>query len=597
MVFELPLFLAMLAIAFVLATATAIFAITRRTSLTSTLLAIQLFAVAIWSGGYMVEILERSLDRAMIWAKIEYIGIVALAPGWMLFAMAYSQILRRFNRRLLVLVCIIPVTTLVLVWTNEFHGLIWREVHLSPEGILLLFTASYGPWFWVHTSFSYACIFSGSFLLLRMLMRPVYRAQGWMLVISAVLPVLANVVYLTGLSPLGRLDLTPLAFAISSTLLASATLGFRLLELIPVARSVVVEHLREGVVVIDRLGRVLDANPAALQRFRKRSSEIIGQPVGMFAPHITALLERYPLDSEASEEIHTTTDREYWDHIRLIPVSDVRGRIRARMVVWHDITEIRRATAELERARGEAEAANRAKSAFLANMSHELRTPLTAILGYAQLMKIAQERGDHERIISDLESVAVAGNHLLTLIDGILNLAKIEADREIVRIEPANLRSLVDDAIRSSRSLIETNGNRLELRYATPLSLINTDALKLRQILINLLGNAAKFTQNGVITLQIENDTHPEDGWLTIQVHDTGIGIEPAHLLHLFEAFRQADASTTKRYGGTGLGLTISRRYVEMLGGNIAVWSEPGKGSTFTVRLPNNLPVSELQSA
>lgn len=234
-----------------------------------------------------------------------------------------------------------------------------------------------------------------------------------------------------------------------------------------------------------------------------------------------------------------------------------------------------------------AEAASRAKSAFLANMSHELRTPLNAIIGYSEmLIDEAAEEGFAE-LLPDLDKIRSAGSHLLGLINDVLDLSKIEADRMMAAVQPFDLADLIKDVVDVTLPLVERNDNRLVLDLAPDLGVIHSDPLKLRQILINLLSNAGKFTQDGVVTLTVGRDSVAD--WIECRVNDTGIGMTSGEIAALFQPFMQADTSSTRRYGGTGLGLALSRRLCELLGGTIQVASTPGAGSTFTVHLPAQL--------
>ena len=234
-------------------------------------------------------------------------------------------------------------------------------------------------------------------------------------------------------------------------------------------------------------------------------------------------------------------------------------------------------------ARERAVAANATKSAFLANMSHELRTPLNAIIGYAELIiEDVNDAGGDEVIIEDLERVHSAGNHLLGLINDILDLSKVEAGRATVYVEEFSLAALVEEITTLVDPLVSNGDNRLVIAPIASEVMLETDRVKLKQILFNLLSNAAKFTTKG--TISVEAEIVGEE--VVISVKDTGIGISKEQQARIFEAFAQADESTTREYGGTGLGLTLSLRLVELLGGGISVDSAPRKGSTFQVKLP-----------
>ena len=259
--------------------------------------------------------------------------------------------------------------------------------------------------------------------------------------------------------------------------------------------------------------------------------------------------------------------------------------------------KVERRTSQLAEAREAAMDASRAKSEFLANMSHELRTPLNAIIGYSEmLMEEAQDSGQEDGV-PDLERILASGRYLLTLINGVLDLSKIEAGKMDVYLERFDVRELLDGVVGTIQPLIRKNANTLRVGDLAGLGSMHSDVTKIRQTLFNLLSNASKFTENGTIRLEVGRETVEGDEWLRFTVGDSGIGMTPAQLDRIFEAFSQADASTTREYGGTGLGLAITRQFCQMLGGAITAASEPGRGSTFEVRLPAEAPSSQAEPA
>jgi len=271
--------------------------------------------------------------------------------------------------------------------------------------------------------------------------------------------------------------------------------------------------------------------------------------------------------------------------VRGVPLVD-DGEVQEWVGTHTDITERKQAEEELGAAKDAAEAANRAKSQFLANMSHELRTPLSAVIGYSEMMEEEMEDGGDAAMLGDVRKIQSNARHLLSLINDVLDLSKIEADRMTTYAEDLQVEALVQDVAATVGNLVEQKGNTLVLDVQPGAGMMHTDQTKLRQCLFNLVSNAAKFTENGRITLHARRDGDD----VVFSIADTGIGMTPEQLAKLFERFAQADVSTTRKFGGTGLGLAITRAFCRLLGGDVTVASTYGAGSTFTMRLPATMP-------
>ena len=256
--------------------------------------------------------------------------------------------------------------------------------------------------------------------------------------------------------------------------------------------------------------------------------------------------------------------------------------------VTHIVSALRNANdfRAIEEARAAADAANIAKSQFLANMSHELRTPMNAVIGYTEMLEEEAEDQGLDDFLPDLKKIRTAGNHLLRLINDVLDLSKIEAEKVDLDAEETDFDELLEEIESTIQPLIDKNSNDLWVRKEGELGKAYVDKTKLRQVVLNLLSNAAKFTRAGRVSLTATREPNGETDTLTIAVGDTGIGMTEAQLEHVFEPFAQADASTTREYGGTGLGLSISRKFIEMMGGTLTAHSRQGHGSTFTLVIP-----------
>ncbi|MFI5234770.1 MAG: response regulator [Gemmatimonadales bacterium] len=354
--------------------------------------------------------------------------------------------------------------------------------------------------------------------------------------------------------------------------------------------AAVVANSPVAIVTLEVDGKITSLNPAFETLFGYTQEEALGRDLDALINDERTLSEAYAYTTQAT---HTTAkgigrrrrkDGSLLDvELAGVPVT-VEGKNVGIMALYHDVTD-------LLKAKSEAESANQAKSRFLANMSHELRTPLNAIIGYSEMLKEdAEDRGNRE-YAADLEKIRSSGKHLLALINDVLDLSKVEAGKMELYLETFDVRPLLEEVRTTVQPLIAQKANTLKVEVAADIGAVRADLTKVRQMLLNLLSNATKFTNKGAIHLTVSRAT--SSSWagqdILFAVRDEGIGMTPEQQSRLFEAFSQAEASTTRRFGGTGLGLAITRHFCEMMGGRIDVASTPGVGSTFTIRIPEDV--------
>lgn len=366
-----------------------------------------------------------------------------------------------------------------------------------------------------------------------------------------------------------------------------------------------IESIADGFCLFDMEDRLVECN----QRYREIMN--FGTPIvpGLLFESImrNAAQEGLILDADGCLEEwlaermvrHRTPRENFVEHFRgdrWIRVSERRVWNTGTVAIRTDITELKqteielsKAIAEAQKARAIAEEANSAKSAFLANMSHELRTPMNAIIGYSEMLLEDVQASQQDTFVSDLLKIHSSAIHLLSLINEILDLSKIEAGKMELFLEEIHLPSVINEVTNTVQPIVDKNGNKLIIQCPDIMPMINADSIKLRQILLNLLSNAGKFTHGGEVTFTVTEEKTPEAGWIVFKVSDTGIGMSKEQVDKVFDAFIQADNSTTRKYGGTGLGLTITKKFCEMMGGTISIDSEPGIGSVFAVRLPSTV--------
>jgi signal transduction histidine kinase/CheY-like chemotaxis protein len=357
----------------------------------------------------------------------------------------------------------------------------------------------------------------------------------------------------------------------------------------------IVDTVREPLLMLDTTLRVHSANRAFYQTFHVSREETENRLIYELGngqwdiPALRTLLEDVvPLRSVFNDFELEHSFPVIGRRVMLLNARQLKAGNHGELLVlaMEDVTERRRAEEEGARAKETAEAANRTKSLFLANMSHELRTPLNAILGYSEMLQEEAVDQGIESFLPDLKKIHGAGKLLLALISDILDLSKIEAGKMEIYLETFSVPKLIDEVVETVGGLVSANGNTLQVTCSPNFGAMHADITKVRQILYNLLSNAAKFTTDGNISLAVSREITDERDWVTFQVSDTGIGMTGEQLLKLFQTFTQADTSTTRKFGGSGLGLALTRRFSQLMGGDVTVKSVPGASSTFTIKIP-----------
>ena len=360
----------------------------------------------------------------------------------------------------------------------------------------------------------------------------------------------------------------------------------------------VVDTVREPLLILDGSLRVHSANRAFYQTFHVVPEETERRLVYELGngqwdiPALRTLLEDIVPMSSVFNDFELAHDFPViGQRVMLLNARKMRQRNHAELLVlaMEDVTDRRRAEAEVAKAKDAAEAANRTKSLFLANMSHELRTPLNAIVGYSEMLQEEAAERQLQDFSTDLEKISTSGRHLLGLINDILDLSKIEAGKMELSLEVFDIATLIGEVASTIGIQAAKNGNTLEVSHAPDIGVMRGDLSKVRQGLFNLVSNAAKFTHDGQIKVVAERRMRDGSEWVQFRVSDTGIGLSAEQIVRLFQPFTQADASTTRRFGGTGLGLALTRRFCQMMSGDVTVHSVPGEGSVFTIKLPATL--------
>lgn len=547
------------------------------------------FFAALWAFCYIFELGSTSLAIKTLGVKAGYFGVIGVPLSWMAFALAYSGRASWLTKKNILFALIFPILTLVVLWTNQYHNWFFKEMSMRTEPVfgLVLIWNPLGWWFWLHAVYIYGILIFATYFLLREYWdkRDVYRSQIAIHITAIVLPWISNGIVIAGLMPI-RIDITPVMFSVSILILGWGFLRYRLLDLVPVAHRAVFESITDAVIVLDTDLRIIDVNPAACDLFELHPQQVIGKSFQStfqtwFQLSETALKTHgYHKDIV----IQNTGKPMRWLDLFISTLRISPTRNDGHIVTLRDVTELKENESALAIARDEAMHANTFKGQLLANVSHELRTPLGIILGYADLL-IRKSYGDlTEKQFSVLNRIKDSTQYLDGLVSELLDQAQLDSGRLKLSEAQFEPREVFGKTCSQLSVLAEAKKLHFDFSISDELpQILVGDSQRLKQILVNLISNAVKFTEEGSVTVHIFMPT--PTAW-SMQVTDTGPGIPPEAQKTVFEPFKQLPEAARVLRKGYGLGLSITKQLINLMGGDVQLESEVGKGTTFTITLP-----------
>lgn len=549
-------------------------------------------SVAIYSLFYAFELFSLNLDQAMLWNKLQYIGIASMPAFGVIFILQITSNSRLIEGKRMIIPWIIPLATIILKFTEHYHQWIYSDVQAYQRGHLLILEITEGWWYWVNVSYLNFILILAVILLIRAYFyRPKLSVgQTFCLIAGIIAPWVGHLIYIFNIG-LEGIDFSPVTFVISSICFGVAIFYYRVLSISPVARDHIFMSIRDGIIVLDNNDMIIDYNLAAQKIFglsQKRMPGIYPSNIFSAFPSIMSFLGSD--DKEKTIAFGEGAD-EYIYIARQCKLYSLQKKDMGRTITFWDITKRQKVERELNEAREMAEIANITKSEFVANMSHEIRTPMTAILGFSDILYKQIEDPQRKTMAQSINS---SGKLLLALLDDILDLAKIEAGKIDMTSGPVNIKVVLEEIEMLFSQKAREKGLEFKLQISDRLpQLLLLNEIRLKQLLLNLTGNAVKFTSKGSVTIYAGYIvTNANLGTLTIDVIDTGIGISQEHIKVIFKPFKQMQGQSNREYGGTGLGLTISMKLIEKMKGSIKVQSKVGEGTKFTVLLPEIKAVS-----
>tara|TARA_Y100000588_G_C14234874_1_gene916823 strand:+ start:108 stop:2018 length:1911 start_codon:yes stop_codon:yes gene_type:complete len=478
-----------------------------------------------------------------------------------------------------------------MAFTNNLHHLFYTDRYIDFENGLYFVRSHYGLFYrFVFLPYSYIALVLAFTLAIRAVVkfRDNKRKQALIILLALVTPVVGNLAYLFMDSFSKAIDYTPILFVIAGVLFYVSIRQFGFLNIIPFAQEAVIKQMADAMIILDSEDNIIEMNEAASKIFARASidkQEALGHSLINYLEDTDMSLNDFHMRSYDKATIKAqTTDGVKHYYLRDKTIFDRKKHSVGRMLLLHDITDLKEAMASLEIEKQRAEEATQAKSRFVANISHEIRTPMTAIIGMADMIGNAEDTEESERLVKNIQT---STKLLLQIVNDLLDLSKIEAGQLQLKSKPFTIREVVSETKEIILPLLKGRPIELECTISEEIpEYVLGDALRLKQVLINLLSNAAKYTEKGLINFDILFESITDDlVTMTIRVKDTGIGISEADKAKLFDLFFQVEHSNTRRFAGSGLGLAITKQLVDQMKGSITVDSELHKGSEFTLHI------------
>ncbi len=523
--------------------------------------------LAVWLVAYGFEIMATEATSKEAWETLIIICLAWLPFFWLLFALQYSGQEAWLTRRNLALLMLPPMVTTLFTLTNPLHGLVWSDIVLDDSGPFLATVPVRGPWFWIHTFFGYCYILFGTGLFLVFISRSaaIYRRQALIVVLCSAIPLLGNAMHMAGKIPVPGLDPGAFAFALSAALIALALFRYQLLVIVPVAQRVVLDHLPEGVIVLDPSDRILDINPTARAMLHLGTGELVGEPAQkvLRPPEI---LTRSALPGQKPVRIMIAGGGvQRWHEVLALPMQETRGRFAGRILVIRDVTEAR--------------AVEMARQDLVRVTVHDLRNPLNVVSASLEVLADAPPRAIDPDLKLYLDLAQGSCRRACDLVDSILRVSQLESGQVPLDRHSVQAAQLIGE-VAQGLSLLAQEG-QLALQVEAPANLppVWADEGLLRRVLENLTGNSVKFTPPGG---RVSIAARPVGDLLLIEVSDTGPGIPHEMQGRLFQKF----SSGAGPKQGSGLGLAFCRLAVEAHGGRIWIQGTSRQGTTVQCTIP-----------
>ena len=567
---------------------TAIFIATKQTFPGKLPIMLMMVMGAEWAISAGMEAAAPDIPSKIFWSQLEYVGSMIGPVLYCYFILGFLRKKKDELSRYLWMFWIIPLLTIIIGATNGSHFLLWTGFSWgSREYNNLVY--HHGPWFWVAVAYAFGLIFFGGFVLIHAIVRfPGYfRRQAWYLVAGSALPVVTTLIYVTGMSPLGGFDISPIGFLFGGLLFVFGILRKQMFDLLPIAHHVILENMLAGILVLDEQMRVLDLNPAALEMLRLKEN-IVGKNALEKIPTLGLFLEKLSEKSLKRTEI-PMKDPERWIEISYTPITEKNGQIEGSLFMLHDITarkqyeqKLTALNLQLSDSEKKLKELNTRKDKLFTVIAHDLKNPFNALLGFSRILhkeSLEMDAEEVHKISGHIQKAAQQGYDILL---NLLEWSRAQTNRIEFNPEPYPLHELISGTISNIEFMSQAKNILLEVKPVQD-AMVMADKHMIETVMRNLLSNAVKFShRNGKVIVSV----NPQDTFYSISVQDNGMGIAAEDLQKIFRLDFLYTSKGTEGEQGSGLGLILCKDFIEKNGGHITVESNPGQGSIFSFTLP-----------
>lgn len=540
-----------------------------------------MLGIAIWALSYGLELSSTSLEQMLFWINIEYLGIAFIPAFWLFFLLKFTGKDNWLKPKYFYAFMLLPLTTLLMVWTNKYHHLHYTSVSLDNSGPFPLLSLETGPWYIVHTIYFYTLLVWGVILLVNKYRKSdqVFRRQNLTILVAVFIPWVANVLYLFGYRPMGHIDSTPFAFIITMLFLSIGLVRFRLLDIIPIAREKVIEAMNEGLIVTDNQDRVVDLNQEIRNILTLEEKKIIGKRLELILPEQTELYELIKARKGGQLQLKLVNS-EIFLEASLTPLFENQHAYSGLIILIRDITERVEIENKLRLQSEQLLGMNKLKDRLFSIIAHDLRGPL---INLNDIIKMLNEGMiTEEEFKSFVPQLSKNIGYTTGLLENLLFWSKSQLQGEVVKPIYFNLKEVSVNILHLFENIIHEKDILIDNNI--PLTCkVYADKDMIQLVVRNLISNAVKFSKRGG---SIKLTTRIEGNNTILCVTDTGVGISDSDQKKIFEQETFTTRGTDNEQG-TGLGLLLCKDFIEKNGGLIWVESEIGKGSKFCVRIPN----------